>query len=93
MAFDDYLPKYSFQFLNGSIKSLPLHGWEILRIGFQFLNGSIKSQNELYHLFDFTKFQFLNGSIKSIIPAFEDAIESYFNSSMVRLKENEKLDN
>ena len=54
---------------------------------FQFLYGTIKSVTYLKDINEHVEFQFLYGTIKRGKQKIYDAWNSYFNSSMVQLKD------
>jgi len=62
-----------------------------LFVKFQFLNGAIKSSWMLVNIKGISAFQFLNGAIKSLALSLYTATSAYFNSLMVRLKDNKRF--
>ena len=86
------LPLAQFQFHNGSIKSRRLCFAQSLGSMFQFHNGSIKRFMKSHRRQDRIMFQFHNGSIKSRLGVWVIGwLDSSFNSTMVRLKEEGRL--
>ena len=80
-----------FQFHYGTIKSSARLVRNDFGRRFQFHYGTIKSVCLLYFTRYRRWFQFHYGTIKSSVPVWSSSKSSYFNSTMVRLKDNKTI--
>ena len=86
----NYIDIISFQFLDGAIKSDYYHEMRIVDPKFQFLDGAIKRPDDRLNPKRVIIFQFLDGAIKRTKPPTTSTLFRYFNSLMVRLKEQKQ---
>src|SRR5690606_189764 len=78
---------FIFKFHYGEIKGHTTITFGCLSYSFQFHYGAIKGQSLIYFIKVLHQFQFHYGAIKGIISWKSGENSTYFNSTMVRLKE------